>query len=179
MYLISDYLKIQVFVKIGFMLQATHLIIYHPKSKIYKNFWTAIPRNKQNMFIAILLSYFIYILLISFIQNCRNLGEAYSEPYQIFKITFLAKIAIPEAYSQRSRTSNMELFEKKKFSCPVFQSFTINTKTSILHVQYRSEHTSGAVNYFYKGSILILEWVLDTPLTCLKKDKDCEKPVNK
>ena len=27
------------------------------------------------------------------------------------------------------------------------------------------------------GSILMFDWVLDTPLTCLKKDKNCEKPV--
>ena len=25
------------------------------------------------------------------------------------------------------------------------------------------------------GSILMFDWVLDTPLTCLKKDKNCEK----
>ena len=29
---------------------------------------------------------------------------------------------------------------------------------------------------FAKGSILMFDWVLDTPLTCLKKDKNCEKP---
>ena len=30
---------------------------------------------------------------------------------------------------------------------------------------------------FAKGSILMFDWVLDTSLTCLKKDKNCEKPV--
>ena len=30
---------------------------------------------------------------------------------------------------------------------------------------------------FAVGSILMFDWVLDTPLTCLKKDKNCEKPV--
>ena len=30
---------------------------------------------------------------------------------------------------------------------------------------------------FAKGSILMFDWVLDTPLTYLKKDKNCEKPV--
>ena len=30
---------------------------------------------------------------------------------------------------------------------------------------------------FAKGSILMFAWVLDTPLACLKKDKNCEKPV--
>ena len=52
-------------------------------------------------------------MLISFIQNCGTQAEAYSEPYQRFKITFLAKIVVPEAYSQQSRTSKMKLFDKK------------------------------------------------------------------
>ena len=30
---------------------------------------------------------------------------------------------------------------------------------------------------FAIGSILMFDWVLDTPLTCLKKDKNCKKPV--
>ena len=30
---------------------------------------------------------------------------------------------------------------------------------------------------FAKGSILMFDWVLDMALTCLKKDKNCEKPV--
>ena len=34
---ISDYLKIQMFIKIGVMLQASQLIICLPKSKIYEN----------------------------------------------------------------------------------------------------------------------------------------------
>ena len=54
----------------------------------------------------------------------------------------------------------MELFEKKNYSRPLFQSFTIYTKWSILDVRLRSEYASGAVNYFYKGSILMFEWVL-------------------
>ena len=28
-----------------------------------------------------------------------------------------------------------------------------------------------------KGSILMFDWVLNTSLTCLKKNKNCEKPV--
>ena len=31
---------------------------------------------------------------------------------------------------------------------------------------------------FAKESILMFEWLLDTPLTCLKKDNNCQKPVN-
>ena len=30
---------------------------------------------------------------------------------------------------------------------------------------------------FAKRSILMFDWVLDTPLTCLKKDKNYEKPI--
>ena len=30
---------------------------------------------------------------------------------------------------------------------------------------------------FAIGSILIFDWVLDTPLTCLRKDKNSEKPT--
>ena len=30
---------------------------------------------------------------------------------------------------------------------------------------------------FAEVSILMFDWVLDTPLTCLKKDKNCKKPV--
>ena len=30
---------------------------------------------------------------------------------------------------------------------------------------------------FAKGSILMFDWVLDTPLTCSKKDKNCKKLV--
>ena len=81
-------------------------------------------------------------------------------------------------YSQRSQISKMELFEKTFFSRPLFQSFTIYSKSSILDVRLRSKYASGAVNYFRKGSILMFEWVLDMPLTCLKKDKNCKKPVN-
>ena len=30
---------------------------------------------------------------------------------------------------------------------------------------------------FAIGSILMFDWVLDTPLTCLRKDKNSEKPI--
>ena len=30
---------------------------------------------------------------------------------------------------------------------------------------------------FATGSILMFDWVVDMPLTCLKKDKNCKKPV--
>ena len=37
----------------------------------------------------------------------------------------------------------------------------------------------GLLTIFTKVSILMFDWVLDTPLTCLKKDKNCEDPVKK
>ena len=33
------------------------------------------------------------------------------------------------------------------------------------------------LNIFAIGSILMFDWVLDSPLACLKKDKNCEEPV--
>ena len=143
----------QVFIKIGFMLQAAQLIICHPKSKIYENFRTAIPRNKRNMFIAILLSFFITSLANFIYSELPNSiqAEAYSEPYQRFKMQFLAKmLTVREVYSERSRTSKMELFEKKIFSRPLFHSFIIYIKSSIVGVRLRSEYASETVNYFRK-----------------------------
>ena len=76
-------------------------------------------------------------------------ADAYSEPYQRFEMQFLAKkSAVPEAYSERSQISKMKLFEKKIFSRPLFQPFTIYTKSSILDVRLRSEYASGTINYF-------------------------------
>ena len=43
-------------------------------------------------------------------------------------------------------------------------NFVLNTPLELLTI-------------FAKGSILMFDWVLDTPLTCLKKDKNCEKPL--
>ena len=90
---ISDYLKIKVFIKGGVMLPAAKLIICHPKSKIYEHFRRAIPRNKRNVFLAILLSVFI-TCFTSFIKELPNSiqAEVYSESYQRFKIQFLATI---------------------------------------------------------------------------------------
>ena len=85
---------------------------------------------------------------------------------------FLAKIVnSSRGVFRTSRTSKMKLFEKKIFSRPLFQLFTIYTKSSILDVLPSSEYASGTFNYFRKG------FHLDTSLTCLKKDKNCKKPV--
>ena len=58
------------------------------------------------------------------------------------QLTFL------EAYSERSRKSKIKLFEKIVFSGPLFQPFTIYTKTSFSDVPLCSEFTSGTINYF-------------------------------
>ena len=42
----------------------------------------------------------------------------------------------------------MKLFEKKISSSPLFQLFTIYTKSSILDVRLCSEYASGTINYF-------------------------------
>ena len=61
----------------------------------------------------------------------------------------------------------MKLFEKMIFS------------RSHLHIKIDSVLNTPLelLTIFAKGSILMFDWVLDTPLTCLKKDKNCEKPV--
>ena len=75
------------------MLQAARLMICHPKSKSYENVRTAIPGNKRNMFLAILLS-FLKTYFTSFIEELPSSiqSEAYLEPYQRFKMQFLATI---------------------------------------------------------------------------------------
>ena len=141
------------FIKIEFILQAVQLIICHPKSRIYENIQTVIPRNEQNMFIVILLSFFITYFANFIYSELPNSipAEAYLEPCQRFDMQFLAKI-VPEAHSERSQTSKMmELFEKIFFRRPLFQLFTIYTKSSsMLDVQLCSEYASETVNYFRK-----------------------------
>ena len=77
-----------------------------------------------------------------------------------------------------SQTSKIQLFDKKNFQPSTISVVHFYTKSFILDVRLRSKYAYGAVNYFREGSILMFEWVLDTPLTCLKKDKNCKKPVN-
>ena len=111
-------------------------------------------------------------MLISFFQNCRAQAETYSEPYQRFKMTFFEK-TVNSSRGVFTTKSNIfdEAFWEKIFSRPLFQSFTIYTKSSILDVRLRCEYASGAVNYFCKGSILMFEWVLDTPLMFKERQK--------
>ena len=44
----------------------------------------------------------------------------------------------------------MKLFEKKIFSRPLFQPFTIYTKSSILDIRINSEYASRTIDYFPK-----------------------------
>ena len=141
------------FIKIGVVLQAAQLIICHPKSKIYENFQTAIPKNKHNMFITILLSFFITYFTNSISELPSSLqAEEYSEPHQRFKI--LGKwLTVPEAYSERSQTSKMKLFEEKIFSRPLFPPFTILPKK--LHLRCSTPFWIRLWNYFRKRLHLI------------------------
>ena len=136
------------------MLQATQLIICNPKSKIYENFQTAILRNKQDMFTVILLSFLITYFANSIYSELPNStqAEAYSEPYLRFK---------------------MQLFENKFFSHSLFtQKAPSQMFDSFLNMPLE------LLTIFAKDFILMFHWVLDTPLICLKKDKNCKKPVN-
>ena len=125
--LISDYLKIQVFIKIGFMLQASHLIICDPKSKLFEHYYW-----EQTEYVYCHSFEFLHNLLISFIQNCWTEAESYSEPYQIFKMTFLTKI-INISRGIFTIESNIEdgAFGEKKF-----QLSTI----SVVHYLHKKIH---------------------------------------
>ena len=105
------------------MLQAAQLIICHLKSKIYENFRKAIPGKKQNMFIAILLSFIITFfanLIYSELANSIQV-ETYSEPYQRFKMQFLAKIVnISKGVFQNGVEDLKWSFLRKCFSCSLF-----------------------------------------------------------
>ena len=76
------------------MLQATQMIICHPKSKIYENVLNSYSHEQAGMFIAILLSFFITYFAYFIYSELPNLiqAEEYSEPYQRFKMQFLVKI---------------------------------------------------------------------------------------
>ena len=82
------------------------------------------------------------------------------------------QLTVPEAYSEPSRTSKMKLFEKNIFSRSLF---THKAPSQIFHFVLNTPLEP--LTIFAIGSILMLDWVLDTSLTCLKKDKNCGKPV--
>ena len=117
------------FIQIGVMLQAAQLIICHSKSKNFENFWTAIPRNKRNMFIAILLSFFItyftsFILRLAKLNTSRDIFRALDLRCSFWR----QQLTVPEVDSEQGQTRKMKLSEKNIFSCPLFQPFTIYTK---------------------------------------------------
>ena len=81
--------------------------------------------------------------------NCHYRQMHIQSPIKDLRCSFWRKqSAVAEAYSERSQISKMKLFEKKIFSRPLFQPFTIYTKSSILDVRLRSEYASGTINYF-------------------------------
>ena len=131
------------------MLQAPQLIICHPKSKIYKNFGTAITRNKRNMLFSILLSFFITYFIAAF----KNFQAQYRQrhiqsPMKDLRCSFWQQqLTFPEAYSERSPTSKIKLFEKNILSRPLFQPLALYAKSSILDITLCSEYTSGTINH--------------------------------
>ena len=131
------------------MLQAPQLIICHSKSKIYKNFGTAITRNKRNMLFAILLSFFITYFIAAF----KNFQAQYRQrhiqsPMKDLRCSFWQQqLTFPVAYSERSPTSKIKLFEKNILSRPLFQPLTLYTKSSILDIPLCSEYASGTINH--------------------------------
>ena len=137
------------------MLQAAQLIICHLKSKIYKNIRTAMIIK---LFLGTNRTFqlpFFWVssqntLLVSF-KNCQTQYRQrhIQSPIKDLRCSFWRQqFTVPEAYSERSRTPIMKLFEKNILSRPIFQPFTIYTKSSILDVPLYSEYTSGTINYF-------------------------------
>ena len=122
------------------------------------------------MFIAIILSFFITYFANFIYPELPNSiqAEAYSDPIKDLRCNFKRKqLTIPQVYSERSRTSKMEISEKIFFSRSPFtqktpsqmfdtilntplELLTIFAKSSILDVKLRSEYAYGIVNYFCK-----------------------------
>ena len=131
------------------MVQAAQLIICHPKSKIYENFRTAIPRNKWNMLIPFFSVSSQNALLVSFNCQTQYRQRHIQNPIKDLRCSFWRQqLTVPELYSEQSQTSKMKFFEKNIFSRPLFQPFTIYTKSSILDVPLFSEYAYKTINYF-------------------------------
>ena len=86
-------------------------------------------------------------------QNSIHTEALYLEPYQRFKMQFLATITKTTKQFQRRLQNGvkhlkMKLFEKNIFNRPLFQPFTVYEKSSILDVPLYSEYASGTINYF-------------------------------
>ena len=128
------------------------------------------------MFLTILLSFFIVSSTVS--SSFKICQTQYRQRHIHGSIKDLRRsfgqqqLTVSEAYSGPSRTSNMKLSEKNIFSCSLF---THKAPSQIFH--FVLNMPLEPLTIFAIGSILMLEWVLDTSLTCLKKDKNCEKAV--
>ena len=134
------------------MLQAAKLIICQPKLKIYKNFQTAITGNQRNMFIVILLSFFI-TYFANFIKELPNSmqAETYSEPYQRFKMLFWAKIVNSSRGIFRMELNiEDQAFWEKDFQLSTISVIHFLQRSSILDVRLHSKYASRAINYFQK-----------------------------
>ena len=101
-------------------------------------------------------------------KTCKSSGCVTRAQSNIYEIAFLRKqLTIPQVYSERSRTSKMEILEKNFFSRSLFtqkalsqifnsllnkplELLTIFAKSSILDVHLRSEYAYGIINYFCK-----------------------------
>ena len=71
----------------------------------------------------------------------------------------------------------MKLFEKNIFGRPVFQPFTIYTKSSILDVPLCSEFPSGTIIYF-RNRLHLDAWLGSRCISDMFKERqNCEKPV--
>ena len=125
------------------------------------------------MLIATLFSFFI-TLLVSF----KNYPTQYRQRHIQNPIKDLRcsiwrqQSTVPETFLERSRTSKMKHFEKIIFSRSLF---TQKALSQVFHFVLNT--LLEPLTIFAIGSILMVDWVLDTPLTCLKKYKNCEKPV--
>ena len=80
-------------------------------------------------------------------------------------------------YLEQNRTSKMDLFEKT-FSAVHYFSHSLFTEKAPSQMFEPVLNTPlDLLTIVVKGSILMFDWVLDMPLTSLKNDKNCEKPV--
>ena len=121
-----------------------------------------------------------HTLLVSF-KNCQTQYKQrhIQSPIKDLRCSFWQQqLTVPAAYSERSQTSKMKLFQKNIFSRPLFQPVTIYTRSSILDVPLCFEYASGTINYFRNRLHLDL-WLGSRYTSDMfkKKDKNCKKPV--
>ena len=101
-------------------------------------------------------------------KTCKSSRCVSRTQSNIYPIAFLRKqLTVPYVYSERNRTSKMEILEKNFFSRSIFtqkapsqmfdsvlhtplELLTIFAKSFILDFQLRSEYAYGIVNYFSK-----------------------------